>query len=594
MLKRSSLFKKVVAKNNNKELVILREGKAISSHCPCSVIKNDQLIVRYIKPVDKYQQSRPPQSVRPSGELVVFHVCVKGGKNIVRIMRNPALKTDIDEITVYAYKGEKVKHALKRDGRLEDIVFKKTCVLTHKSTEETTEMSDLVDDLDGKIFKITLISRDPPPDSQPGSLDDAYAVQNEAEIPDSDANRDPSQVSPTTQPTNDNTPTEAPKGNVDWVPEKSGRRKIQNSEKMWQHLSLQVKVLVKGLKNQQVSKISKMQNLFRQEYGKKDQTCREVKTMKKLMKLSDSVCHVRINGRPEGTAFLLFDNFVLTNCHVIKKALDVYTMELSQEVTVHFSYESLDDNASGVKVVGVACFEFSPDESGIMCDWALLRLDTYLNLPDCLLPHFGLLPPGGAICIIGHPNDGVKKIDPCLIVPTDCYNQVVEKHRQENPYGVQVDGSHYSGVPGPIQWVTPRFFDVVEESVGQKKRELLYESCFYFGSSGSPVFDENCNVVAVHSGGYVYDNTRGERHSVIEYGYCLSYIIERILLQIVRRQSIDVLEKYLSYAEHSHVMLSLKKMIGSENHAAFENAVNDPEFVRMFLKFHSDIAMDTS
>uniref|UniRef100_A0A3Q3WJL1 Serine protease n=1 Tax=Mola mola TaxID=94237 RepID=A0A3Q3WJL1_MOLML len=477
-LKRSSLFREVVAKNKNKELVILREGKAISSHCPCSVIKNDQLIVKYIKPVDKYQQSRPPQRVRPSGEFVLFHVCVKGGKNIVRIMRNPALKTDIDEITVYAYKGEKVKHALKRDGRLEDIVFKKTY-------------------------------------SQPGSLDD---------------------------------------GNVDWVPEKSGRRKIQNSEKMRHHLSLQVKVSVKGLNNQQVSKISKMQNLFRQEYGKKDQTCREVKTMKKLMKLSDSVCHVRINGRPEGTAFLLFDNFVLTNCHVIKKALDVYTMKLSQEVTVHFSYESLDDNASGVKVVDVACFEFSPDESGIMCDWALLRLDTCLNLPDCLLPHFGLLPPSGAICIIGHPNDGVKKIDPCLIVPTDCYNQVVEKHHQENPYGVQVDGSHYSGVPGPIQWVTPRFFDVVEESVGQKKRELLYESCFYFGSSGSPVFDENCNVVAVHSGGYVYDNTRGERHSVIEYGHCLSYIIERILLQIVRRQSLDVLGKYLSYAEHSHVI----------------------------------------
>lgn len=228
MLKRQPQFIEAAEKNKNKELVIIRDGKAISSHFPCSLIKNERLTLKYIKVVGKPKKPILRQRKGPSGELVMFHVRVKGGKNVVKIMRNPVLQTLVQEITVYAYKGEKVKHALKRDGRFLDIIFKKTCELSHTSTEVTTDMSSLVDDLDGENFKITLLNKSAPPDSQPGSLDDAYVMQNEAQIPDADGNQSPSQLATTTESGNYN--------------------KIHNTEKMQSHLSLQVNLVVKGMK----------------------------------------------------------------------------------------------------------------------------------------------------------------------------------------------------------------------------------------------------------------------------------------------------------------------------------------------------------
>ncbi|XP_035521834.1 protein FAM111A-like, partial [Morone saxatilis] len=439
LLKTSSQFKEIAGKNKDKKLVILREGKAISSHFPCCLIKDERLIIKYVKAVDREEQSLggncDPVALRrkgPSSELVMFHVLTKGGKNVAQIMRNPVIKTDFQEITVYAYKGEKVKHALKRDGRLRNIVFKKNCALSHKSTEVTTEMSTLADDLDGETFKIILLNKSAPPESQPGSQDDAYMMQNESLNSESDRNQDRPQESATTESVNNNTPNEEPEVNNKKTAEKNCE--IPNSKTMKDYLSSQFESLVKGLKTPQ-SKFSRIQNLFRVEFGKNDQACAEVKTMKKLMKLCDSVCQVRVNGRPEGSGFLLFDKFVLTNGHVIK-IYDETKGQLNEMVTVHFSFESLDQmeggQNSGSTVEEVAGFEFCRNESGQESDWALLRLGDDQALPDGLLAHFGFPSKSGGICIIGHPDGGVKKIDPCLIVPTDNRKQAVERHYLEN------------------------------------------------------------------------------------------------------------------------------------------------------------------
>lgn len=67
-------------------------------------------------------------------------------------------------------------------------------------------------------------------------------------------------------------------------------------------------------------------------------------------------------------------------------------------------------------------------------DWALLRLsDDNQTLPGELLPRFGLIPQDGAICIIGHPGEGVKKIDPCVVIQSDRRSQTVERHYHGNP-----------------------------------------------------------------------------------------------------------------------------------------------------------------
>ncbi|XP_033995720.1 protein FAM111A-like isoform X2 [Trematomus bernacchii] len=597
VLKRSSQFRNISKKNLNRELVIMRDGKAISSHFPCCLIKNNErLTVKYVKASKNAKQlvngSVHRKTKRRSGELVMFHLLTKGDKDVVNIMRNRTL-TNISEITVYAYKDEKVKQALRRDGRLLDIVFTKNCVLSNTSSEVITEMSNLVDDLDGKRFKIILLNKENPPESQPESLE-----LDGMQITDPSGDQAPPKQSTTNDSLNENTPNQKPTLNGNMAP--GSMCEIPNSKEMKGHLLVEFQHLVKGKKTQKQTQLSRIQRLFRVDYGKNVQTCNEVKTMKKLMDLSNSVCHVRINGRSGGSGFLLFGKFVLTNGHVIKGIYNESERQLTEEVTVHFSYESLGQVDPGAAVEEeVVGFECCCDVSGHTNDWALLRLCADQELPDVLLKHFSFLPQRGGICIIGYPMGAVKQIDHCLIVPREGLNQIVERHQQQNPEG------DFTNSQVPIQLVTDQFFDGVKEDIRQQPKTLLYESCFYFGSSGSPVFDEHCNVVAMHSGGYVYPNAgKDEIQSVIEYGYPLSDIMERIVIQMVQRDRFDVLKEYLD-CDHAHqkrVMSNVKNLVEGRNIIAFKNRVNDPlicndEGLKKFFEFFSQmdepVPMDT-
>ncbi|XP_029303241.1 protein FAM111A-like [Cottoperca gobio] len=170
-LKRSQQFTEIAGNNQNKELVIVKDGKAISSHFPCCLIKGTRLTVMFLKAVKAVDEKKPVrvpvhyQRKRSSGDLVTFHLRTRGDKNVANIIRNPALKTEIQEMTVYAYKGEKVKQALRRDGRLLKTVFKKNCEL-YTNTDSITEMSDLVNNYDGESFTIRLVNKLNLPESQ--------------------------------------------------------------------------------------------------------------------------------------------------------------------------------------------------------------------------------------------------------------------------------------------------------------------------------------------------------------------------------------------------------------------------------------------
>lgn len=571
MMARSSQLRNFAIKNKNKELVFVREGRAISSHWPCSLMKGETLTIKYVKDGSKGKRTRKSSvSQMSSDELVMFHVLTIGGKGVVKILRNLALKTVVQEMTVYAYRGETVKQALRGDGRFLKTLFSMNIGLHSTSSGSKIEMSMDVDVLDGHTYRIILLDKSEVPDSQPGSLDDAYITPNEHETHDSDSQNNNNLKQE--QTTNGNTTA------------KEMMCEIRESAKMKSQLCLQFKKLVKGKKT--VVKLSRVQNLLRVEYGQNEQTCNEVKTMKKLMELSSSVCHVTIDGSPAGSGFLLFGNFVLTNAHVLKDIYNDNRGQLGVKVTVNFSYESHDRVDSGqesgvVEVTDVVGFEYCPDASGHMYDWALLRLRVGQKLPDGLLEHCGFLPQSGGICIIGHPDGGIKKIDPCSVIPSVYCKQFVEEN-------------YWEGL-GHVQFVTRRFFDGVVQSVQQDSvNRLNYKSCFYFGSSGSPVFDKYCKVVAMHSGGYAYDGARGETQSVIEYGYPLSNILEHIVIKLVLRGRFDVLKDYLnsSFPLHKDILRNVKKLVESRNDTAFKNSLKslestDDECLKMFFAFLS-------
>ncbi|KAM4546134.1 serine protease FAM111A-like [Odontesthes bonariensis] len=541
-LKKSAQFRETAEKHKDKELVIVRDRRAICSHFPCTMIRNEEcLAVKYVKAADE-PKKRIAVAVKASCDLLMFHVCVKGGKNLVKILRNPALKSIMHEITVYASKGERVKQALRRDGRFLSAILKKNCALSNTDTDSVTELSSLVDDLRGKTFQIILLNKSSPPASQFGSLDDAYMALSGSQS--------------WAEPEDGGTWNKKPDLNGNLEPENLVQE-MPCSKTMQDRLSSQFTECVKGLKTQ-APKLSRIQNLLRAEFGQNDQMCRDVKTMRALMDLSNSVCQVRINGRPCGSGFLLLGRCVLTNGHVIRDIFNENSWQLNGRVAVHFSYESVEQKEEGRDVEEVVCYEYIPEVSGR--DWALLRLCTDDALPVGLVKHLAFLPQHGGICIIGHPNGGVKKNDPCLIVPSQNRLQVVGRHNNENQ--------------GCVHLVTSSFFERVATSVHQTS-DLTYESCFYFGSSGSPVFDRDCNVVAVHSGGYAYCSAAGENRSVIELGQPLLDIFERIIIQLVDRERLDVLQEYLACPcpLHQNVVEDVKNVLESRHLALLQKAV---------------------
>lgn len=578
VLMRTRAFQEIANKNEKKELVILKKGNAISDHFPCRMINEEHLSIKYVKNNKKVGNIRESEADflligNKPAKVIVFHLCSSGGENIRMILRNTEIKKVSRELTVYAYEGETVENALQRDGRFLDNVFENNCRLIEAGTEEINEFSTLVSTImNDKTFHISKLKKEnqqkSPPNGKPGSNSGAAAANEK--------DQNPSLLSPTTEPEYDSAPNDKPKldgsmpgmKSVHEIPESEGIVRV-----LIQEFDDAIKAMKISLKGPNSSSL--IQEHLRVEYGKNVEACKEVRVLKQLMELSDSVCLVVIKGRPAGTGFLLFDQFVLTNCHVVK---DVKTEPLQDNVTVYFTYEEFNPKSvNGVMVEEVVAYQYLTDESGYNSDWALLKLVGPADIScSCLLKHFGYLPESGGLCIIGHPDCGVKKIDPCFIIPSQKYTKAVEKHVAKNPEGVW-----RSDEEGHMQLVGRKFFEDVKNEMTKKEPIVSYNTCFYFGSSGSPVFDDNCKVVALHSGGYVYykNDKNNKRKSVIEYGYLLSFIIRDMIIKLVDEKKFDVLSKYLSvdYIGKQNIRDGVKKLKEHRGLNGFDDALESSE-----------------
>ncbi|KAM9458130.1 LOW QUALITY PROTEIN: serine protease FAM111A-like [Salvelinus alpinus] len=213
---------------------------------------------------------------------------------------------------------------------------------------------------------------------------------------------------------------------------KQKRQEIPNSKEILNILRSQYAGLVDHLKEREnLKKPSDVQQFLRVEFGKKTQGFQEVKKVKRLMELSASVCQVRIEGTATGTGFLLFDKFILTNAHVVQKIYEPITNTLQQSVTVTFDFEDLGEKTQQIPVQSEVV-AYGKDDWNL--DFALLELssDPHITLPLSLLDSFSFPSPEGGICIIGHPEGGVKKTDPCFFIQYGDRKQAVEKHVTEN------------------------------------------------------------------------------------------------------------------------------------------------------------------
>ncbi|XP_051751242.1 serine protease FAM111A isoform X4 [Ctenopharyngodon idella] len=543
-LNTNQIFKKIKKENMDKEIVIKRSKAevyrpAVKTDFPCCLIEKDELLdISFIKNtgnVDTKKKTTGRLSFSNESEnLVIFYIKTKGGEKVKHLMKNNELRKKVDDVCVYAFKEDKLKAALQRDGRFISVIFKKQCALREFGSEINHVMSSTVEHLDRKHFEIIVISDKNQPDSQDDFLSDVSPEMNEASAADLEENVDPNQ-----HPVNSEQ-EETKKGNT--MKYKNSLTNlfkiIPDSEEILRILRAQFPFLLDILLKRQEKprKKSEAQRVCRAEYDKSVQSFSEVYKIKQLMRLSDSVCQIRVEGSARGTGFLLFEQFILTNAHVVMELLESPDkLSSTKSLEAAFDFERLDSKVKLVpfkKQITAYCYITDTNKSRL--DFALLELDAIDEITDCpeLLRYYSPGPPPsrGGICIVGHPEGGIKRTDPCFIIGKNKTQEAADKHISENINFIHV--------------ITQRS---LEDRWDFYENQINYNSCFFHGSSGSPVFDEHCKLIGVHTGGYVYPGEKGKTRSIVEYAYSIQPILDMIRAQARIRglhEIVNILEAY--------------------------------------------------
>ena len=212
------------------------------------------------------------------------------------------------------------------------------------------------------------------------------------------------------------------------------------------------------------------------------------KWREKLSQIEGRVCRVEIGDQAMGTGFLLGPSVVMTNYHVVNSVIEGTNGHKPEDIQVRFDYKERSD---GSPVEGVTfdvagadwLIDFSPyDEVDLVSpkpteaavdklDYALLRLD---DAP-------------GARPIGGQADEGAAKRG-FIELPATPYN-----FQPQSPLFIV---QHPRGKPLKLALDTQA---VVETNTNGTR--VRYRTNTEPGSSGSPVFDQDWNLVALHHSG---------------------------------------------------------------------------------------------
>ena len=214
-------------------------------------------------------------------------------------------------------------------------------------------------------------------------------------------------------------------------------------------------------------------------------------------------------GRSRGTCWLVADSVVMTNHHVYM-AMNTERMERQDPdlpIIVTFDYLSREkmEHVVTVKVDE----EHDPQVESAQLDYKFLRLeeDEGLGNRDRLGPIVRNRSSQGLVVIVGHPAGEEMHHETCVVVRSHSWRDKLQQ-RREKSHGIHMTNEH-----------------LLLADKYQQQGCLAYDTTLFSGTSGSPVFDLNGNIVAMHTQGYpliVEEN----KCSLMEFGIQFSAICE--------------------------------------------------------------------
>ncbi|XP_045073121.1 serine protease FAM111A isoform X2 [Coregonus clupeaformis] len=407
------------------DLVIqtVKGKKPIATHFPCHLIEEDDpLTISIIFNDSKEATTEPTQIYKENEKYVIFYIESKGGTETItkQLLKNNKLKK-FGPLCIYAICGETVETALKRDGRFHDNVFIKTCTLveTESDPPRRVEMNVLVDNLNKRTFEMIL------EDKKTTQAATAHPQAGSSLKKEDEAN---SIQLPMSNRSNETSAAGEPPGKQ--------KHPVPDSAEILKILRHQFAVLVEQMKKRyKKRKYSGVLSHLSGEFGKSVQGFSEVHTIKKLMELSDSVCLINVEKVGQGTGFLLFDHYILTNAHLFVNNGICYVddYQISVNVTATFNKErSIESHPKGIEVKPeVIDFQYGLDYLNRYVDFAVLELQD-VPTSTSLLCSYSPVPKKGGVCLIGHPAGGVKKTDFTTIIERESRGEAFKRETGEN------------------------------------------------------------------------------------------------------------------------------------------------------------------
>lgn len=411
-----------------------------------------------------------------STDVVKFYIHAIG-KSRKRIVKRGQLHKDGHKLCVYGFKGETIKDTLRKDGRFlpfwEDDHWKLISNL-----DSILEHSQLIDELEGKLFQV---------ETEKVMNPTAAAAQN----------------------------SEVEQRNTcllkEYIVEEYPSLK-RESEKIRENLKEKMK---------KRKRKTSLFELHKTNFGKQTKNSTPVQVIKFLSRLSDSVGYIFWNNNGnEGcaTCFVFSGLFIFTCRHVINDIVgkgiepSKWAEIIGQCVRVTFNYE--DDLAKQDSFFVEPWFEIS----GANLDYAILKLEENgQKVPVGLYNGIGPIPSSGLIYIIGHPNGEKKHTDACVVIPQG------EREKKCREKTDQLKAATGGGYDEYIHMYTQRSF----QEMLQNPDVITYDTTFFFGSSGSPVFDSKGSLVAMHTAGTICELPHEKAH-IIEFGPAMEAIISDI------------------------------------------------------------------
>ena len=262
------------------------------------------------------------------------------------------------------------------------------------------------------------------------------------------------------------------------------------------------------------------------EFSNSNVISRPVQFTKSLCELYDSIGFLLCGG-VISTCFLVSKNMIATNWHVVNKikiARRASTHHDHSVVKIYFRYEN-----NGVPLSNINGHKLKPlsDEGNVICrrlDYAFLFLEEFVEgivLGDrvrCAIPEHG------NVCVVGHPRGEEKQDELCPILPLhdDGRSLELERRYEENELHCRNNQSSCA-----LAYIGQKCVHSHHSSLQQLRDEtnaVTYDTGSMFkGSSGAPVFNMKCKIVALHTAGFLVgiNDTR----SIIEFGITFESII---------------------------------------------------------------------